>query len=99
VGPMPQSVNYFYRTDPHDFVKDIVSTSTSRFSGVWVEMNGLECTEVSPEWYSMFCDGKVLIIEKELLLKYYKEGQQIKLIYHFDDGKQQTMVINYEESR
>lgn len=97
--PLAQSVQYFYRTEPQDFVKNITSTSVSRFSGVWVEVEGLELLEVSSEWYNLFCDGKVMIIEKEFLQQYYAEGQQIKLIYHFNDGKQQTMVINYEESR
>ena len=96
---MATGTNYFYLNDPTDLVKNVLSTVTSKFVGVSVEIPGMAAVEVDSDWYEILCDGKVMIIQKEFLQQYYENDQKINLIYHFDDGKNQTMVINYKETR
>ena len=96
---MATSTNYFYKNNPHDFLKDILSTFPGVFTGVWMESEEGQQVEIASEWYTMYCDNKVLVLKKEFLQQYYEEGKQFKLIYHFDNGGQQTVVINFKEDQ
>lgn len=95
--PVRQAINYFYKDDAHDIVKEINSSSTSKFVGVWAEMKGEDPLEVPLEGYNIFCDGKVLILNKKFLLQYFKAEQTMYLNFYFDDGKQQIEEVVFKE--
>lgn len=95
--PMRQASNYFYKDDAHDIIKEINSAATSKFAGVFAEMEGTESFEVSAEWYNLFCDGKVLSLNKEFLLQYFEAEQTMYVTFCFDDGKQQVEEVIFKE--
>ncbi len=99
LAPIGFSTNYFYLNEPHDFIQNVLCLSVNKIVGIYVEMPGMERTKVSPEWYEILCDGKVAVVRKEFLQQFYQKDQVIKLIYLYDDGRQQPMAIAYKESR
>ena len=60
-------------------------------------MEGTESFEVSAEWYNLFCDGKVLSLNKEFLLQYFEAEQTMYVTFCFDDGKQQVEEVIFKE--
>ncbi len=93
--PFSRSKDSFYVNAPMDFMNDIGSYSTSRFTGVAVQMEGKDRETVEMEWYEILCDGKVLILKKEYLLQ-YAGVDKLTLTYFFDDGRQFELELLYE---
>lgn len=94
-SPFSRSKDSFYVNAPKDFMNDIGSYSTSRFTGVAVQTEGMDRETVETEWYEILCDGKVLILKKEYLLQ-YAGVDKLTLTYFFDDGRQFDLELTYE---
>lgn len=94
-SPFSSSKDTFQVNNPQDFMNDISSSSTRRFTGVAVQAEGMDRETVEGEWYEILCDGKVLILKKEYLLQYAGVDKLI-LTYFFDDGRQYDFELAYE---
>lgn len=76
-------------SEDYDVMNYISSLYQCRFTGVAVDGKGIDTT-----WYSIECDGKVLIVDKEYLSRFADAGE-IMISYFIDNGDQLGMKLKF----
>ncbi len=76
-------------SEESDVMNYISSLYKCRFTGVAVNGKGIDTA-----WYSIECDGKVLIVDKDYLSQFADMGT-VHITYFIDNGDMFTMTLNF----
>lgn len=76
-------------SEEQDVLNYISSLYKCRFTGVSIDGKGIDTS-----WYSIECDGKVLIVDKDYLSRFADSGT-VYITYFIDNGEMFTMTLSF----
>lgn len=78
-------------------IKAVMRNDTTRkITGVSYLKGGLFEMEVEPEWYSIACGGRYILLDREFILQNC-EDDRLTVYYRFDDGSFQDVNVRVKD--